>query len=103
MSKEQSEYTRKSIDMLHPSPGGSRVTQKKEVPKQDVTDSQDGMEILPQLNRKLQQLLDDAHPGLMEWRMSLSHVLLQLSDYAGYGMISEMAKTGYLEKFKQES
>lgn len=51
-----------------------------------------GMEELKRLNQRLAGLLSDPHPGLFTWKQSLSDTLLEMADYAGYGMVSEMAR-----------
>lgn len=48
------------------------------------------MEELKKLNEKLAKLLADPQPGFSTWRLALRETLLQMADYAGCGLISEM-------------
>jgi len=54
-----------------------------------------GLDDLRRLARKLDGLLADPHPGLFTWREALGNTLLDISDYAGYGMMSEAGKRAY--------
>ena len=54
-----------------------------------------GLDDLRRLARRLDGLLADPHPGLFTWREALGDTLLDMADYAGYGMISEAAKRAY--------
>lgn len=50
------------------------------------------MEELKRLNEILTNMLADPQPGLTTWKAMLGQVLLEMADYAGYGLISEMVK-----------
>lgn len=48
-----------------------------------------GVEELKALNRRLERLLDDEEgAGMWSWKVAVSEVLLEMADYAGYGMVS---------------
>jgi hypothetical protein len=44
---------------------------------------------LHELNRKLDDLLKDPHPGLFTWRESLNDILVDMIQYAGFGTITK--------------
>lgn len=47
-----------------------------------------GIERLKRLNANLEALLADPQPGLFTWSKALSDTLMEMSDYAGHGMVS---------------
>ena len=50
------------------------------------------MDELKGLSKKLNDLLIDAQPGLVVWRMCLNTVLLELSMFCGTSSVIEAAK-----------
>jgi hypothetical protein len=58
----------------------------------ETTEKKSGIGHLKELHEKLGKMLDDPQPGLFSWQTALSEVLMEMADYAGHGMLSEIVK-----------
>ena len=45
-------------------------------------DQKDNIKELLELSRKLTQLLEDPHPGLLSWRLFLNNLIKQIGEYS---------------------